>query len=132
MRDLLRIIENADRAGDVDVSKFDINDVTIQHDGRGAFDALWNGEKIGDLVVASTGGDFDYHVSGVEVLPPFRRRGVATLLYDAAEAWLDGRGDNLVPSSADELSDDAFHFWYRRAPWGDIRFDPRWTKPSRQ
>jgi len=51
-------------------------------------------------------------IGGVMVKEPFRRMGVATALYDAAEDLASKIGAKLVPS--DLLSDDAKAFWAAR------------------
>ena len=50
------------------------------------------------------------------VKPEYRRQGVATALYNAAEEYLAARGLKLVPSPDQQLSDDAYAFWKKRNP----------------
>lgn len=106
MREFMTIVEGA----------FRIEDVEIRQDGPWEFWAYWRGQKIGGLLVSS--GNWSHEPKNarsafkVAVDPPYRKRGVGTLLYNAAEAVLREKGLELIPSHA--LSDDAFQFWMKR------------------
>jgi ribosomal protein S18 acetylase RimI-like enzyme len=103
----------------------DLDEVTIERRDSD-FLAIWNGNVVGQLSIDMTreheGG---YAASQAIVKAGFRKKGIGSRLYDAAEAWLNARGEKLVPSSPEELSDDGFEFWRKRDPESDIRFDPR-------
>jgi hypothetical protein len=101
----------------------------VYHNGSGIFKAFVGNNLAGALMVdypqkREDGSKF-LQVFNTEVKEPFRRLGVATHMYDAAEA-VHGP---LEPSEAQ--SDDAFAFWSKRRPeaYGgpdkDLRFHPK-------
>lgn len=101
----------------------------VYHDGDGIFKAYVGNNLAGALMVdypqKREDGSKYLQVFNTEVKEPFRRLGVATHMYDAAEA-VHGP---LEPSKAQ--SDDAFAFWSKRRPeaYGgpdnDLRFHPK-------
>lgn len=99
-------------------SEFHLSDVTVRQIGD-SYVAYWQNSKIGyvtvDMYDKSSAPDARHiHKSGIEA--QFRRHGVATLLYDTAEAALKQHGLRLVPSPENILSDDALEFWKKRDP----------------
>lgn len=97
---------------------FQLSDVVVHHIGD-SYVAYWHGTKIGyvtvDMYDKSVAPDARHiHKSGID--GQFRRRGVATLLYDTAAAALKQDGLRLVPSPENILSDDALEFWKKRDP----------------
>lgn len=116
--------------------EFSIDDVKIKQ-GKGDYSytwfAYWKGERIG---AASLG------VFGEKELAPgerciwnsfvkegFRRKGVATKLYDAIEEYCKSQGWKLVASPQRVLSDEAFGLWKKRNP-ETVKSDSRmWNAP---
>ena len=76
---------------------FRIDHVRIRITSSGEFVAVWRGKLIGTLCLRRL-VERDWSVFMVEVLPQFRRKGVATRLYDEAEALLRSEGYDLVPT----------------------------------
>jgi len=72
----------------------------------GTYVAELDGRRVGSLNVSPRAA----YASSVQVLPDARRQGVASALYDAAEADL---GRRMMPSPLG-MSDDAMAFWQRR------------------
>ncbi len=107
---------------------FDIDKVTIRRGtrlqgGDWTFRAFYKSKRIGYLMISP----FKLEGHPPEDRAPWkaavaegcRREGVATKLYDTAEAWLRERGLILVPGLGLDLycvSDDAYKFWLNRAP----------------
>lgn len=93
-----------------DSSGFHIRDVQFKAFPDNILVAIWRGQQIGAVIINP------YHVGSLPenawsifssgVLPQFRRRGVATLLYDAVEKYLAEMGYELGPSPATGLSED--------------------------
>ncbi len=63
------------------------------------------------------------NVTNVEVIEAYRRRGIATALYDEIERDLKQVGTVLVPSQEVGLSADAAAFWIARQ-----QFRPKWRQ----
>lgn len=95
LREFITIVENAQG--------------THIHGSGNMFIATVNGEYAGKLNLSTKEGDpSQRYVDWSEVLPQFRRQGVATALYDAAEAYLEQRGEVLAPSPNQSISAKAF------------------------
>ncbi len=73
-------------------------------------------EVIADFVVSFDMESKRANVTSASVEDIFRRRGIATQVYDLMEAEARTFGLRLVPSDTNTLSDDAFAFWLRRDP----------------
>ena len=72
---------------------------------------------IGELnyqIVSEFGTKGRLAISCVEIAPQYRRKGLATQLYDRLQAWADEEGLILGPSA--DLMDDGFAFWKTRQP----------------
>lgn len=72
---------------------------------------------IGELnyqIVSEFGTKGRLAISYVEIAPQYRRKGLATQLYDRLQAWADEEGLILGPSA--DLMDDGFAFWKTRQP----------------
>lgn len=96
-------------------------DVRIESPHKGFFNAYVGKKRVGALASWLDSKD-DFVVMEVAVSAPFRRRGVATALYRAAE---EQAGKQLIPAVS--LSDDGFAFWksYRPAAVAnDLRHRP--------
>lgn len=63
------------------------------------------------------------HVEKSYIEPAFRRQGVGTKLYNAAEEYLAAKGLRLIPSSKPAMSDDAIAFWQNRTRLGEAAGD---------
>ena len=71
------------------------------------FNAYFDEQFVGDLHLVYTNGEWVPY--GVQVVPDFRRQGVATALYDYAEQVLNVK---IKPSSSQ--TDDGAEFWKSR------------------
>jgi ribosomal protein S18 acetylase RimI-like enzyme/8-oxo-dGTP pyrophosphatase MutT (NUDIX family) len=107
-------------------AKFDLNQVQVRSNRDGDFEAVLNGKIIGYACVNPYREDSfaadERYIFNSHVKVRYRRKGVATLLYNAAENYLKNKGLKLVPSPA--LSDDAYHFWTKYKPEA-VKDDPR-------
>jgi GNAT superfamily N-acetyltransferase len=97
---------------------FDISQIEF-HDGhRDSYSVLWKGTPIAQMIIWQGIHDNrledERSVFKVYVEESFRRKKVATKLYDHVEEQLARRGLHLRPSPA--LSDDGYAFWGARAP----------------
>lgn len=75
------------------------------------------GARAGELnysIVNASDGRKRVVVEYVNVRPEYRRKGVATALYDRLEAWATEEGLLFGPS--EKLMDDGFAFWKARVP----------------
>ena len=90
--------------------------------------AVWRDKPIGALILQPFHdpclAENEWSVFKVEVLPQFRRKGVATRLYDEADALVADAGYELVPTPPAALSNDGWKFWYNRDLQKILR-DPR-------
>jgi GNAT superfamily N-acetyltransferase len=105
-------------APNVSPDRFSHDEVRVEDHAEWCFSARWRGHQIGHLRINQEDhmpGD-GRHVDNAFVLPAFRRRGVASLLYNAAERFLTGRGLRLVPSPSPSLSKSAAALWASRRP----------------
>lgn len=85
---------------------------TTERTRRGVFPAIDIKAYIGDVFVGDlylVQDDGNWVAYGVNVLPDYRRRGIATTLYNYAEKLL---GIKLKPSSSQ--TDDGKAFWQAR------------------
>jgi len=80
--------------------------IEVRHPYYESFEAWIDGKKVGTLNVSPQGP----HTSSVTVEPSAQRKGVATALYNAAEAAL---GRRMTPSPMG-MSGDAIAFWKNR------------------
>jgi ribosomal protein S18 acetylase RimI-like enzyme len=103
-----------------DRSGFDIRDVQLKAFPENILVATWRGQQIGAVIInphqAGSLPENAWSIFSSGVLPQFRRRGVATLLYDTVEQYLAELGYELWPSPAAGLSEDAYEFWKNRDP----------------
>jgi GNAT superfamily N-acetyltransferase len=108
---------------DFDIHKVAIRRGTSLQGGDWTFRAFYRSRRIGYLMVSRF--QLDGHPPDERapwkavVAEEFRRKGVATKLYDTAERWLLGQNLKLVPGLGLEtycVSDDAYKFWLKRAP----------------
>lgn len=83
----------------------DTDGVVVSKVGDSLF-AEVDGVRVGELALSWRGA----YATSVEVNSAYRRRGIATKLYDAAEAVI---GRVMIPSPMG-MSDDAVRFWKRR------------------
>lgn len=103
-----------------DLSRFKLADVTIHNPERTLWRAYWEGRLIGAVVLNTfpepeqQSHERSIFKSFVEEL--FRLRGVATLLYDAAESYANQYGWKFVPSPRRVRSNDALALWCKRDP----------------
>lgn len=103
MRSFIQIVESAQEG------------VRVVHAGGVLFIGMVNGEYAGKLTLSTNEelfGPGERCAEFAEVVPHFRGRGVATALYDAAEAYLATHGEMLVPSP--HQTDGAKAFWAAR------------------
>lgn len=82
------------------------HDIEVTQPYPQSYDAFVGGQKAGNMSVSSSGP----FASPTVVEPDFRRKGVATALYDQAEKDM---GRRMIPSPLG-LSDDAVQFWRSR------------------
>ena len=82
------------------------HDIEVTQPYPQSYDAFVGGQKAGNMSVSSSGP----FASPTVVEPDFRRKGVATALYDQAERDM---GRRMIPSPLG-LSDDAVQFWRSR------------------
>ncbi len=111
---------------DCDPEGFDANDVALMiNRDDWSVSARWRGRQIGFVRVNMDDPmpDNGRRVENTFVLPAFRRRGIASRLYDAAEEMVGDIGLRLVPSPQPILSQNALGLWLKRNP--DVVSDTR-------
>ena len=92
-------------------------DVKVKDVGDGNFKAYLKGKYVGYVSIYNfkdREGKFapdERYIWKAVVKPGFKRTGIGTALYNAAEEWLNERGLKLVPSPDQQLSDEAYAFW---------------------
>lgn len=84
--------------------------IDIEWDGNFVVNAYIDGKQVGSAEFASDDpeGESDFYALSVGVKPEYRRMGVATAMYDAAEE----RFGEIIPS--EHQTDDARAFWQSR------------------
>lgn len=83
------------------------SDIEIRWDGNFTVDAYIDGKRVGSAEFASDDpeGRYGFYAISVGVDPAYRRMGVATAMYDAAEE----KFGEIIPS--EHQTDDARAFW---------------------
>jgi len=111
-----------------DISKVKIRRGTRQQGGEETFRAFYGPKRIGylmlgaDLPKSKAADGFAPHertVYNTAVADEYKRKGIGSLLYDAASAYCKSIGQELVPSMGMPLhsvSDEAYKLWQKRAP----------------
>jgi GNAT superfamily N-acetyltransferase len=97
-------------------SGFDIRDVRLEASPENILIAIWKGQQIGAVIInpycVGCLPENAWTIFSSGVLSEFRRKGVATLLYDTVEKYLADMGYELWPTLT--LSNDAYEFWKNR------------------
>lgn len=102
----------------INSSEFSIEELVLEIRNEWLISARWKEQQIAHLRIAHDKPLLDggRHPQSTFVLPAFRGRGIAKMLYDAAEVLLNEKGLYLAPSPEPLLSDSAFRIWKKRRP----------------